>query len=130
MKMVLKSLLLGSIVSVVAGSAVAATANATEGHLLMNVGQNTYTTTDPTGCAGVTFPTKVEPNSNQVVTVVPSKMTSNVCTTTYTNSLSGSCIVTVRYDDAQARTKLYGASVPLNSMVCSSINDKTDVVLN
>src|SRR3990167_5886504 len=106
-----KLIALGLGVAMVATAAVAAplqsAAQATSGYFLLNNGLHAYTTINPTGCAGFTFPATVAAGSQGVVTVDPKQITNDVCMTVYTSGQNNpSCAVTAFYDEALARTEM------------------------
>ena len=108
MKLVKKMVVIAGVAAVALTSfAVFAKIQAAPGNHILNMGGNTYTTTNPAGCAGVTFPASVgpetvNPNSDNQITVDPTVAKTESCSSMYTSTASGQyysesyCLVTLK----------------------------------
>ncbi len=100
------------------------------GLLIFNSSTDIYTTTNPTACAGVTFPTPISTTSPQqgaVIQVDPlAPTTSFPCTTVYTDpSGNYTCTITIRVDSTVGY-KVY-ASDNLGGEICQVGNNNSIV---
>jgi len=116
---------------IVTGSAFAAKTTATPGYRIFNQSRGTnvatYTTSNPTGCTGVTFPTPVDSSDNAALTVTSGFTPGSVCSTQYTSSYTGgTCLVTISCDGVSGAVTMYATSI---GAPCSAINGNTAVVL-
>lgn len=106
-------------------------ATATPGYRIFNQSSGmsaaTYTTANPTGCTGVTFPTPIDSSDNAAVTVTSGFTPGSVCSTQYTSSYTGgTCLVTISSDGISGAITMYATSM---GAACSAINGNTAVVL-
>src|SRR3990167_5271375 len=124
--MKLKKLIL--MISFVACS-VAATASlaakATPGLRIFNQDTSSeYTTNNPSGCEGVTFPTPIKANSNAAIKVGMEFIKSgSVCSTTYSSTSGNQCLVSLvpKMGMVEIRVStLSGGGIP-----CKDVNDHT-----
>lgn len=112
------------------GSAFAATA--TPGYRIFNLdGTASYTTTNPSGCNGVTFPTPINNGTNGTVTVTSDFTPGSVCSTQYISSVSkdNDCLVTIASDPASGAIEMSATQIGVSSSPCSAINDNTAVAI-
>ena len=108
-------------------ASLAAKATATEGFRIFNQNQSLdYTTTNPSACTGVTFPTPIAHGGNGVIKMTSDfQQSNNVCSTQYTIG-SATCLVSV-VPSQDGKVKIYAQG--LSGQNCYAINGNTAVIL-
>ena len=123
-----KLLLLTSLVACSIASTASLAVEATPGLRIFNQDtSSSYTTNNPAGCDGVTFPTPIKPNSNAAIKVGMDFIKSgSVCSTTYSSTSGNQCLVSLvpKKGVVEIRVStLSGGGIP-----CKDVNDHTAAI--